>query len=213
MIRAPFRRARAMALALIAMALAPVVAQQLPFIGEAHAASRSVASLADIRRLAAEAYVWGLGPEFTWRFAKYNTTISAPINALTICGAIRAAPKSVLRLNSASCGAPTHSAIQLSERCIASDAERLIEASTERSPAVRNSNVPNASAVRLSSASIRAPSTAMRCSLSFSACCKVFRPSPLNSRYSAFAEGSGNTHAVIEPIESVWPSANCTPAT
>ena len=83
MIRAPFRRVRAVALALIAIALAPVAAQQLPLIGEAHAASRSIASLADIRRLAAEAYVWGLGPEFTWRFAKYNTTISAPINALT----------------------------------------------------------------------------------------------------------------------------------
>ena len=83
MIRAPFRRARAMALALIAMALAPVVAQQLPLIADAHAANRPIASIADIRRLAAEAYVWGLGPEFTWRFAKYNTTISAPINALT----------------------------------------------------------------------------------------------------------------------------------
>ncbi|MEY3081468.1 MAG: hypothetical protein RJA94_1453, partial [Pseudomonadota bacterium] len=83
MIRVPFRRVRAMALALIAMALAPVVAQQLPLIADAHAANRPIASLADIRRLAAEAYVWGLGPEFTWRFAKYNTTISAPINALT----------------------------------------------------------------------------------------------------------------------------------
>lgn len=83
MTRAPFRRVRAVALALISMAMGPVVAQQLALTGEAHAASRPIASLADIRRLAAEAYVWGLGPEFTWRFAKYNTTINAPINALT----------------------------------------------------------------------------------------------------------------------------------
>jgi len=41
------------------------------------------ASLLQIQSLAAEAYIWGLAAEFTWRFAKYNTTISAPINALT----------------------------------------------------------------------------------------------------------------------------------
>jgi hypothetical protein len=35
-----------------------------------------------IQKLAAEAYVWGLAPEFTQRFSTYNTTISAPLNAL-----------------------------------------------------------------------------------------------------------------------------------
>src|SRR5216683_1712554 len=35
-----------------------------------------------IKALAAEAYVWGLGPEFIDRFSKYNTIIGAPFNAL-----------------------------------------------------------------------------------------------------------------------------------
>ncbi|MDR3632965.1 MAG: DUF1254 domain-containing protein [Isosphaeraceae bacterium] len=43
-----------------------------------------------IEALAAEAYVWGLGPEFVQRFSTYNTTISAPINALAY-GAVPAA--------------------------------------------------------------------------------------------------------------------------
>ncbi len=36
-----------------------------------------------IKALAAEAYVWGLAPEFVQRFSTYNTTLSAPMNALT----------------------------------------------------------------------------------------------------------------------------------
>jgi hypothetical protein len=36
-----------------------------------------------IKALAADAYIWGLGPEFIWRFAQYNTIIGAPFNALT----------------------------------------------------------------------------------------------------------------------------------
>lgn len=35
-----------------------------------------------IRALAAEAYVWGLGPEFVERSSKYNTIIGAPFNTL-----------------------------------------------------------------------------------------------------------------------------------
>src|SRR5260370_16823501 len=35
-----------------------------------------------IKALAAEAYVWGLGPEFIDRFSKYNTIIAAPFNPL-----------------------------------------------------------------------------------------------------------------------------------
>jgi hypothetical protein len=34
-----------------------------------------------IKALAAEAYVWGLGPEYIERFSKYNTIIGAPFNA------------------------------------------------------------------------------------------------------------------------------------
>lgn len=35
-----------------------------------------------IKDLAAEAYVWGLAPEFAQRFSTYNTIVGAPINAL-----------------------------------------------------------------------------------------------------------------------------------
>jgi hypothetical protein len=42
----------------------------------------AVMSPAAIRALAAEAYVWGLAPEFAQRFSTYNTTIAAPINTL-----------------------------------------------------------------------------------------------------------------------------------
>lgn len=52
------------------------------FAGQAQAAE-SKASLIEIRTLASRAYMWGLAPEFTYRFAKYNTTISSPMNALT----------------------------------------------------------------------------------------------------------------------------------
>jgi hypothetical protein len=35
-----------------------------------------------IRRLAARAYVWGLAPEFVYRFTKYNDLVTAPLNTL-----------------------------------------------------------------------------------------------------------------------------------
>jgi hypothetical protein len=35
-----------------------------------------------ITALAADAYIWGLGPEFIERFSEYNTIIGAPFNAL-----------------------------------------------------------------------------------------------------------------------------------
>jgi hypothetical protein len=35
-----------------------------------------------IEKLAAEAYLWGLAPEFVQRFSQYNTILSAPLNAL-----------------------------------------------------------------------------------------------------------------------------------
>lgn len=77
-----FRRLSAvLTLAAASLVALPAV---VPNLGvPAAAANRPVANLADIRRLAAEAYVWGLAPEFTWRFAKYNTTLDAPMNALT----------------------------------------------------------------------------------------------------------------------------------
>lgn len=76
-------RARAAAVAFVALAATPIALPQPSLASEIKAAARPASSLADIRRLSAEAYIWGLGPEFTWRFAKYNTTISAPMNALT----------------------------------------------------------------------------------------------------------------------------------
>ena len=43
--------------------------------------ARSTTNPAVITALAAEAYVWGLGPEYIHRFSKYNTIIGAPFNA------------------------------------------------------------------------------------------------------------------------------------
>ena len=45
-------------------------------------AAGSATNPAVITALAAEAYVWGLGPEFIERFSTYNTIIGAPFNAL-----------------------------------------------------------------------------------------------------------------------------------
>ena len=45
-------------------------------------AAGSATDPAVIKALAADAYVWGLGPEFIERFSKYNTIIGAPFNAL-----------------------------------------------------------------------------------------------------------------------------------
>jgi hypothetical protein len=53
-------------------------------------AARPVTDPAVIKALAAEAYVWGLGPEYIERFSKYNTIIGAPFNALKY-GAVPAA--------------------------------------------------------------------------------------------------------------------------
>jgi len=78
----PRRWLRAASLAALALTALPALGA-LATGAAAETARGAIASLADIRRLAAEAYVWGLGPQFTWRFAKYNTTISAPMNALT----------------------------------------------------------------------------------------------------------------------------------
>ena len=44
-------------------------------------AARSATDPAVITALAAEAYLWGLGPEFIERFSLYNTIIGAPFNA------------------------------------------------------------------------------------------------------------------------------------
>lgn len=60
-----------------------VLMSQPAAAGAAATPPQPKASLLQIQSLAAEAYIWGLAAEFTWRFAKYNTTISAPINALT----------------------------------------------------------------------------------------------------------------------------------
>jgi hypothetical protein len=49
--------------------------------GPTLAAAVATTDPAIIKVLAADAYIWGLGPEFIWRFAQYNTIIGAPFNA------------------------------------------------------------------------------------------------------------------------------------
>src|ERR1051325_8003626 len=44
--------------------------------------ARPVADLATIKALAAEAYLWGIGPQYFEQTSKYNTIIGAPFNAL-----------------------------------------------------------------------------------------------------------------------------------
>jgi hypothetical protein len=44
--------------------------------------ARGATNPAVIKSLAAEAYLWGLAPEFALRFSTYNTTVGAPINTL-----------------------------------------------------------------------------------------------------------------------------------
>ena len=44
-------------------------------------ASEVATDPAIIKALAADAYIWGLGPEYIWRFAQYNTIIGAKFNA------------------------------------------------------------------------------------------------------------------------------------
>lgn len=44
--------------------------------------ARPVTDPAVIKALAAEAYLWGLGPQFIEQTSKYNTIIGAPFNAL-----------------------------------------------------------------------------------------------------------------------------------
>src|SRR5689334_2613518 len=44
-------------------------------------AARGTTDPAEIAELAAEAYTWGLGPEYIYRFSLYNTIIGAPFNA------------------------------------------------------------------------------------------------------------------------------------
>jgi hypothetical protein len=59
-----------------------------PAVAAASAADPAVSTAgpatdpAVIKALAADAYVWGLGPEFIERDSKYNTIIGAPFNAL-----------------------------------------------------------------------------------------------------------------------------------
>jgi hypothetical protein len=48
---------------------------------------------------AAEAYLWGLGPEYIERFSKYNTIIGAPFNTLKY-GSVPAASSAASCTNS-----------------------------------------------------------------------------------------------------------------
>jgi hypothetical protein len=45
---------------------------------------------AKIQKLAADAYIWGVAPEFIYRFANYNELVTAPVNTLGGAGAVAA---------------------------------------------------------------------------------------------------------------------------
>jgi hypothetical protein len=83
-----FFRSRAARLALASIALAGGLAASgqhgsSQFLTGSAEAAQGESRLLNIRRLASDAYIWGLAAQFTYRFAKYNTTISSPMNALT----------------------------------------------------------------------------------------------------------------------------------
>jgi hypothetical protein len=64
-------------------ALAAVVAVISMVVVAPSSAARSVSPLtnpAAVQKLAAKAYEWGLAPEFVYRFLKYNTLVTAPLN-------------------------------------------------------------------------------------------------------------------------------------
>src|SRR5258708_30589859 len=44
-------------------------------------AARPVTDPEVIKALAADAFIWGYGPQFIYRFSQYNTIIGAPFNA------------------------------------------------------------------------------------------------------------------------------------
>jgi hypothetical protein len=58
------------------LALSCAILLPPPTVGQ-----RSATDPAVITALAADAYIWGLGPEYIERFSKYNTIIGAPFNA------------------------------------------------------------------------------------------------------------------------------------
>src|SRR6516165_5258144 len=56
-------------------------------------AIESISPLTDpakIQKLAADAYIWGVAPEFIYRFANYNELVTAPVNTLGGAGAVAA---------------------------------------------------------------------------------------------------------------------------
>jgi hypothetical protein len=65
-----------------AVFLAPPAAAAAPAADPAVSTAAPATDPAVITALAADAYVWGLGPEFIERDSKYNTIIGAPFNAL-----------------------------------------------------------------------------------------------------------------------------------
>ncbi len=65
------------------LAAPPAGAPTGAVIAAAVPAAKTTPDLDTITRLAGEAYVWGLAPEFTYRFSLYNTIRHAPMNQLT----------------------------------------------------------------------------------------------------------------------------------
>ncbi len=62
--------------------MAPVLALTASVVAGGQSLTNAVTNPTVIKALAAEAYLWGLGPEYIERFSQYNTIIGAPFNTL-----------------------------------------------------------------------------------------------------------------------------------
>ena len=65
----------------VAVVLESLEDRALLSASSATSAARGTTDPAVIQALTAEAYLWGLSPEFMLRYSTYKTTIDAPINA------------------------------------------------------------------------------------------------------------------------------------
>jgi hypothetical protein len=77
----------------VRLALAAVVGLISTVAVSPSVAAGSVSPLTDpakITKLAAGAYIWGVAPEFVYRFAKYNELVTAPVNTFGGAGGVSA---------------------------------------------------------------------------------------------------------------------------
>lgn len=79
---APFRHGLTRALVSLAMALAGLILTGALSPSAALGSVSPLTNPAKIQKLAAGAYIWGVAPEFVYRFANYNELVTAPRNTL-----------------------------------------------------------------------------------------------------------------------------------